>query len=1576
MSEFRGRLEQTRRKLLDLTKRNRLINYKRPSKTRNLKIIDESPEFIYQHLVFEEESFRFESIPEPKFDSQYFDLKEKINSLEASIQLSSDEIIKKELKEEIEQCKNKLNSIEEEVHVPVEVQAKRLGFPTSNQMPEILLENISNTEDKYIDDVLQTLHYPKELEKILKKIELSARSIIEESGTNMLYLILGVLEWTESKNSDVTIKSPLVSIPVSLKRGKLNKETSTYEYLLEYNGDLIDTNKSLSEKLKNDFSIGLPEITEESSFNNYMKEVQKICKNRDSWTIKQEISLDFLQFGKILMYKDLDTNNWNDEVLEKNQVLNDLFIGKETSGVSYAPEEYDIDNNKLANNIPLVMDADSSQHSAIVDVMNGKNVVIEGPPGTGKSQTISNMVAALIADGKSVLFVSEKLAALEVVYQRLSDVGLGDFCLELHSHKTQKLKVLENIKKRIDGEYKIPLELEIVKHQIEDKKKQLRAYLDVLHCEYGESSKKIFEIFWLVEKYQESSKYLKFEVDNAKDLSVIEIHEYVEKLEKYKKFYENYELDSFYWNGFDTYKLSFIDTNQLIEHLKHLREEYLLLNTLLDKLPYKLDEEYDELSLLSKFSEKFNFDSDLFDVNTLQVLPNKASDLSKYLENYDSFIQSCDFDTHDINKILHYGKESLLLVENIVDISDDIKDEVTEYRNFIKQADIINQDFLKVIDKTSEAIYLESLDLVSKEDILSLETIIEDKKNSFFNFLSSKYKNAKNRFQSFLIEPLPKDNSLWLFIFRDIKNYLKTKEEQEKLFIELQDKSSLFLQKITAFNKTIDETLKINQYILHSSVHQKVKNGLLSDINEVTIFNQVSEVFNRIEIIEHELSSYGKLEKSFFGEKDLKLSVCIEKLNHVDKHIKDLDVWSSFKKISHELISLGLKSSIDSIEKKELPVEKLVPNFYYNFYHTLLLLAFREYEILNSFNRLSHEEAIKIFKELDNQLLLLNKEYSAAKASDREMPISQGGGSVKTYTNLKLIEREISKKKRHIPIRQLIKRAGKAVQALKPCFMMSPLSVAQYLPPSLLHFDVLLIDEASQLRPEEALGVIARASQVVIVGDPKQLPPTSFFDAIKDDNDDNENTVVDESESILDSCIDLYNPVRRLKWHYRSQHESLIDFSNKQFYDNDLIVFPSPTSISSEELGVKHTYIEKGVYHSGTSGRYNKEEAKIVVEHIEKQIKNFSEKSLGVGTFNMTQRDLIQQMIDEKEKINPDVANYIAKWKETSEPFFIKNLESLQGDERDAIFISTTFGKDKETGKVMQRFGPINLDDGWRRLNVLVTRAKQKMHIFTSLESTDIIISETSSKGKIAFKSFLKYLEMKQLMDTPIVTDKGFDSPFEESVYQLLSDIGVKAIPQVGVSGYFIDLAVKANESDDYILAIECDGATYHSSKSARDRDRLKEEVLTRLGWKVYRIWSVDWYKNRDNEVAKLIKIIKDEQFKYTEKYQNRTSKNIVLDELAIQHNNIEDNKEDLDSNLVFQAKEQLLKLRDEEISREFKIDVHCILSPVMLDQFLMHKPLDMDEFRKKIPLKFREGIHREQLVFMDKIFKILEEID
>ena len=426
MTEFVSRLESTKRKFLDLTKRNKLINYRRPSKTRNLKIIDESAKFIYQYLVVDEKIFKFKNIPEPEIKEDI-----TLDELILTEEIASSDNLNQELSE-------KLKNSEENVLFTAEEQARKLGFIVSNELPNIDFEE-DDIDDKYIDEYLQTLHYPSELEKILKKIDLNARSIIEESGTNMLYLILGVLEWTESKNSDKKIKSPLISIPVVLKRGIRNKANGTYEYTLQYTGEGIETNESLAQKLKNDFALHLPELTEELSFSDYIVQVHKICKIRKEWKIKHEIALDFLHFGKILMYKDLN----NITSLEDSQVLQDMFLGKEASGVSYAPNEYDIDNHEIAQRIPLVLDADSSQHSAIVDVIEGKNTVIEGPPGTGKSQTITNIIASLMAEGKSVLFVSEKLAALEVVNKRLSNIGLGDFCLELHSHKSNKTEVLK-----------------------------------------------------------------------------------------------------------------------------------------------------------------------------------------------------------------------------------------------------------------------------------------------------------------------------------------------------------------------------------------------------------------------------------------------------------------------------------------------------------------------------------------------------------------------------------------------------------------------------------------------------------------------------------------------------------------------------------------------------------------------------------------------------------------------------------------------------------------------------------------------------------------------------------------------------------------------------------------------------------------------------------------------------------------------------------------------------------------------------------------------------------------------------
>ena len=1923
MSEFNVRLQQTRTKLLDLTKRNKLVSYKKPAKARHLKIIDESPDFIYHRLVVEEGQFKFKYIPEP-------DKNQSTNEL----------VLVKQQTEKDTPSKNLADALEDspaDVLLTAEERARELGFDISNELPDIVLTD-KDVDAKYIDDYLQTLHYPSELEKILKKIDLDARSLIQETGTNMLYIILGVLEWKESNDSDVKVKSPLVNIPVTLQRGNLNKETNTYEYILKYDGDGLDTNRSLAEKLSNDFNIVLPELTSEMSFSDYMKEVSKILSFKKDWKIKHEISLDFLNFSKILMYKDLDDSKWDEEtLLSENPILQDLFLGKETGAVSYAPSEYDVDSNPIAQKIPLVMDADSSQHSAIVDVLEGKNLVIEGPPGTGKSQTISNMIAALLAEGKSVLFVSEKLAALEVVYKRLSNVGLDDFCLELHSHKSQKTKVLESLKKRISGQYRKPQDLQIIKEKLEQKKKELRTYLDILHSKFGKTEQTLFQIFWMIDRYHEVAKHLKFEVKDAENQTLADLNNTIEQLAKYQAYITAQNLDYFFWKPYNLDNLNIIDIDLFTDNIRELDKSCLELNNSMKELEKVLnitiDDELLELhqidklikaipvDLLSKcnFSiipklpnggvqtlEKFistsrslnehisknsaeiisyshlrHTDKQIISLFTGEIVNSIRYQYIAQKQKYEQFsdslkrfynqdIQLLEKETalkisNEIEVIKNFLYDDITLSElkKIEEINERISHSIEKLESLIKglsrqSGTQFNNDIFEIntiikagelsnsIDNTlyicchdvcgtakfdsvlnnakTEALKVEALlnnvsvsfniqKLLGKEidKIREIKKTIQEKKDSFFNFFSSEFKKAKKEMDDLFLNGLPRDKNLWISeidiaidyleaksnfdknteyhtVFKELFQGERTKwEEVEKLnewskkvrqdiqiismthmmmkgdeqllialrssgeaiksemeyfnlymnelqtaysasffkgfFTVLDDLKITDLQnRLVAINEQLSPYIKtISKYVIDENeklfeIHQifrdfnEVKSAFIegekqvrqaisnlekettNEISDIDItkllsffvsqeadvsqiarmirneYNEqvvVNEIENRIKnelgielektpteidtinatkkiyyaIMEshlsiplkealikqfeqnfsilksidalystfrtnlHELNRYSTLTNGMFP-KMKKLVDYIATISSMQENIQTLSVWLDYKNIIKKLRGSELGKIVDAVEKGVLPKEKITDAYYYNFYYSILRKAFVAYPQIEQRGRISQEFAIEEFKKLDLELMKLNQQEIAAKAADKEIPRGMSGGSVKSLTELQLIQNETSKQKRHIPIRQLVGRAGNALKALKPCFMMSPLSVAQYIPPSSIKFDVLIVDEASQLRPEEALGVIARTNQIVIVGDPKQLPPTSFFNAMADDEENNdEDTIVDESESILDTCITLYSPVRRLRWHYRSQHESLIAFSNQHFYDNDLIVFPSPTSINDDGLGIKHTYIQNSVYQSGI----NKLEAKVVVEHIERQMKLFPNKSLGVGTFNTQQRDLIQQLLDEKEKSNPHVANYLNRWKDNSEPFFIKNLESLQGDERDVIFISTTFGPDKLTGKVFQRFGPMTQKVGWRRLNVLITRSKQKMHVFTSMKSSDILVSESSSRGVASLRGFLQYCESGSLTYKPEIIDgKGFDSPFEESVYSVLGNAGVKSVPQVGVAGYFIDLAVVSNVSDDYVLAIECDGATYHSSKSARDRDRLKQEVLERLGWKVYRIWSTDWFKNRDNEISKLLKVVNEQLSVFAEKYKHReitspAHQEIIIDKLddiqehpTIKLNVFEEIQEekaeqthsenDLRQPSYKQAfvsdeklKDLLLQLRDEEIAKEF--DAHsprCILSKIMIDQFVKQKPKDMDEFRSKVPQKLRESIDRDQGKFLSMIFDIIEMAD
>ena len=428
-----------------------------------------------------------------------------------------------------------------------------------------------------------------------------------------------------------------------------------------------------------------------------------------------------------------------------------------------------------------------------------------------------------------------------------------------------------------------------------------------------------------------------------------------------------------------------------------------------------------------------------------------------------------------------------------------------------------------------------------------------------------------------------------------------------------------------------------------------------------------------------------------------------------------------------------------------------------------------------------------------------------------------------------------------------MKKAAPAVKQLMPCFMMSPLSVAQYLPAEEMSFDLVVMDEASQLRPEDAVGAIARGKQVVIVGDPKQLPPTDFFARTsgEDPVGDQDPTAADE-KSILDAAMPILSPVQRLKWHYRSRHGSLIAFSNKEFYDNELVIFPSPQQ-HHPEYGVQFVHVEEGCYRGQTNPNEAMRVAAAVFEHARK----FPKRSLGVVALNMKQAELLRLEIDRLAAEDPMFETWRKKFDGTLEPFFVKNLENVQGDERDVMFISTVYGKN-ENGIVFQRFGPINAKGGHRRLNVLFTRAKRRMVVFSTMMPSDIRVDETSSWGVRALQGFLEFAKSR-LLDTARITDREPDSDFERSVAAAIRDEGYEAVPQVGVVGYFIDIGIRhPKRVGEFMLGVECDGSTYHSTKSARDRDRLRQQQLEELGWSIHRIWSLDWFRDPKLERKKL----------------------------------------------------------------------------------------------------------------------------
>ncbi|MCP3776175.1 DUF4011 domain-containing protein [Paenibacillus sp. MZ04-78.2] len=559
-----------------------------------------------------------------------------------------------------------------------------------------------------------------------------------------------------------------------------------------------------------------------------------------------------------------------------------------------------------------------------------------------------------------------------------------------------------------------------------------------------------------------------------------------------------------------------------------------------------------------------------------------------------------------------------------------------------------------------------------------------------------------------------------------------------------------------------------------------------------------------------------------------------------------LEDWIRYQRLEKHATTMGLNQFMLAIRKEKIGEHTFKDMFQKRFFKLWLDQIYKQEPELYEFDADVMDTDVTTFRKLDQTSNQLNVHRIKEKLETNR---NQAIRALAYRRELQIMQAEIGKKKRHYPIRKLLNLTAPLFMEIKPCLLMSPLSVSQFLDASVTQFDVVIFDEASQIFSEDAIGAIVRGKQVIIVGDTKQLPPTNFFHSsmIEEDFDEDEQEEV-TYESILDECAHVLPPIN-LRWHYRSKHESLITFSNQAFYHNNLITFPS--SDNGPYLGTEFVYVEDGIYDRGGS-KTNKKEAEKIAHLVIEHFRDYPDKSLGVIAFSEAQASAIEAELTLLRNSNLRYERFFQEG--VQEEFFVKSLENVQGDERDVVFLSVGYAKAADQ-TLHYNFGPLSKARGERRLNVAVTRAKYHMKLISSLKPSDL--SDTKINENTGLRLLKDYMQAAIDGKLPIsmtrLSEREFESPFEEDVFLVLTDLGYKVEPQVGCSGYRIDLAVvdPLNENK-FILGIECDGKAYHSSKVARDRDRLRQQVLEGLGWKIYRIWSQEWFKKRRFEITRL----------------------------------------------------------------------------------------------------------------------------
>jgi very-short-patch-repair endonuclease len=1495
----------------------------------------------------------------------------------------------------------------------------------------------------------------QELEGRLVELYRSARNAMQEGGSNTLFIALGFLVWTRPDKTDSRVKAPLILLPVTL-----NRKSARSGFTLQEHEDEALFNPTLVEMLRQDFQLelgiaagDLPRDESGLDIAGIWKRVRSSIKDIRGWEVSEDVVLSMFSFAKYLMWKDLSDRT---DDLRKSPVVAHLIDSPREpySSTTPFPETRRLDSDYPPQQVFSPLPADSSQLSAVMAAARGKDFVLIGPPGTGKSQTIANLIAQCLAENKRVLFVAEKIAALDVVFRRLREVGLGEFCLELHSNKSRKLDVLSQLQKSWESKGEVDAATwEAKARQLGQVREQLSTYVERLHnrhingwtifkaigCVVGGDALPDLRFSWashhahdeaaltelrnLAGRLQANAAAVNPDQLLTGPLVPVYVTEWSAKWQQ-----EMVKSAQMLQTASRDFQAAALTLGKMlgIEWPALHRQTRSALGVLVKALPQASSQDWSFCALPDSetICAALKVGNDLIGQHRdstskmsspwsaeLQTRMSQALDLLDKRRNLHT-----ELGTHWPPAVSDEIERGVKLIEEMSQLRAGLS---VKYGSGVEQLNVsqLQRDWAKA-EKT-----FWPMSWLGKRKVRSaLEGVIEGTGDPHVaDDLSALVRIKSLREEVQQLNPGTAAEGLWAGVKTRVdlaRSALKanaalhaarmrkpfvlegldaasegycgerwTREVQRlKTLLDLDQRltecaslsesshglwqghntDSAVLRSALAFER---ERLVLHQRGMLQALHQEVAEGrcgpvlqqqhewlqrrgaveaqLLSMTGLATeslgVWNALDTDSDGIEqalkfhaLLKTGLSGLGldtsaaaalrrnlyqvlATRRSELGDSGVighachgvmaKLTdlnsatdqfcnnatqpdtvrsafaerepvVLAEMAEQLESHHHGLHAWCAWRHAQVDARNAGLPELVGAIEVGDVTPAQVPAAFEVNYARWWLAEAVDEDEVLKRFVSAEHELRIQEFRALDDEFTKVSREWIRAKLC-ANLPATD---SIQRNSEWGILRHEITKKKQHKPLRQLLQEIPSVVLRLTPCMLMSPLSIAQYLSAEASNFDLVVFDEASQIPVWDAIGAMARGKQVVMVGDPKQLPPTNFFGR-SDGSDDDDDVVESDLESILDECLAASLPTRNLSWHYRSRHESLIAFSNHRYYGGGLVTFPSPVT---DDRAVSF-HLVKGRYEKG-GARINQLEAQALVADLVRRLKQpgFRESSLTIGvvTFNSEQQGLIEDLLDDERRKDPGLEPYFSEMK--LEPVFVKNLESVQGDERDIMYFSITYGPDM-SGTVSMNFGPLNRDGGERRLNVAVTRARHELRVFSSFRGEQMDLSRTKAIGVRDLKHFLEFAELgpRALAEAHHGSQGDFDSPFEASVATALGRKGWQVHTQIGASSFRVDLGVVHPDfAGRYLAGVECDGATYHRSATARDRDKLREQVLRGLGWEILRIWSTDWWVNPGGTLERvhtaLTELLENDR-------KRRANETVELPEIAVPEPNDSD---------------------------------------------------------------------------------------